>query len=108
VYQLGKASFDSAPLNEDQERSLIQLMHQVRKTPSDLPDMTNPSAMAGVNVDDAFVAKQMRRIDQDGEAVMSGAGSFLSPQQMEALKLMLAQQRNLTAAGIKMAREMMN
>lgn len=106
---MGRSAFDAmgAPLSGDQEQQLINLMAGVRKRPSDIPDWNNPQNINPAQMTDEFAARMMKQYDAQQEAVRQGAGGFLTPEQLNALKKMQDQLRAMTEAGIKMSRTMM-
>jgi hypothetical protein len=109
MMQLGRMSFESAgaPLSADQESQLIDLMAGQRINGSgDVPDIRNTGAMIGVNVNDAFISKLMQKNQRDNDTIYNNAQSFLSPEQLSALKQMLAQQTKLMESSIQMSRQM--
>jgi len=106
---IGKTAFDSAgvPLAPEQEEQLINLMAEVRKRPSDVPDLNDPHNIDPSMMTDEFTRRAIAVFDQQQGSVLEGAGGFLTPPQLEALKKMQEQMRTLNEAGLKMSKSMM-
>jgi hypothetical protein len=106
---LGKTAFDaaSAPLSPEQEEQLISLMAEVRKRPSDLPDLNDPQQIDPGMMTDDFTKRLAAAFDQQQRSVLEGAAGFLAQPQIEALKKMQEQMRTLNEAGLKMSKSMM-
>jgi hypothetical protein len=106
---LGKTAFDAAsvPLSAEQEEQLISLMAEVRKRPSDLPDLNDPQQIDPGMMTDDFTKGIAAAFDQQQRSVLEGAAGFLAQPQLEALKKMQAQMRTLNEAGLKMSKSMM-
>lgn len=106
---MGRAAFDavSAPLSGEQERQLIDLMAEVRKRPSQIPDWNNPKNIDPAQMTGEFATRMLKQYDAQQEAVRQGATAFLSTEQQSALKKMQDQLRTMTEAGIKMSQSMM-
>jgi hypothetical protein len=106
---IGKTAFDSAgvPLAPEQEEQLINLMAEVRKRPSDLPDLNDPQQIDPSMMTDEFTQRLAVAFDEQQRSVLEGAAGFLAPPQLEALKKMQEQMRTLNEAGLKMSKSMM-
>jgi hypothetical protein len=87
---LGKTAFDAAnvPLSAEQEEQLISLMAEVRKRPSDLPDLNDPQQIDPGMMTDDFTKRLAAAFDQQQRSVLEGAAGFLDQPQIEALKKM--------------------
>jgi hypothetical protein len=106
---LGRSAFEaaSAPLSPDQEEQLINVMAEVRKRPSDIPDMNDPKNIDPGMMTDDLTNQVMANLDQQQKSVQEGAAGFLTPPQLEALKKMQDQMRALTETSMKMSKAMM-
>jgi hypothetical protein len=106
---LGKTAFDSAgsPLSAEEEEQLISLMANVRKRPSDLPDLNDPQNINPSMMTDDFTKRVSAAFDEQQRSVLEGAAGFLAQPQLEALKKMQEQMRALNEAGLKMSKSMM-
>ena len=106
---LGKTAFDAAgaPLSAEQEEQLISLMADVRKRPSDLPDLNDPQQIDPSMMTDDFTKRLSTAFDEQQRSVLEGAAGFLAQPQLEALKKMQEQMRTLNEAGLKMSKSMM-
>ena len=107
---LGRGAFDAvnAPLSEDQEEQLINVMAEVRKRPGDIPDINDPKNIDPSKMtDDAFTQRMMADLERQQKVVRDGAAGFLTPAQLEALKRMQEQMRALTETSMSMSKEMM-
>jgi hypothetical protein len=106
---IGKTAFDSAgvPLAPEQEEQLINLMAEVRKRPSDLPELNDPQQIDPSMMTDEFTQRLAVAFDEQQRSVLEGAAGFLAPPQLEALKKMQEQMRTLNEAGLKMSKSMM-
>jgi hypothetical protein len=106
---IGKTAFDSAgvPLAPEQEEQLINLMAEVRKRPSDLPDLNDPQQIDPSMMTDEFTQRLAVAFDEQQRSVLEGAAGFLAQPQLEALKKMQEQMRTLNEAGLKMSKSMM-
>jgi hypothetical protein len=106
---MGKSAFDgaNATLAPEQEEQLINLMAEVRKRPSDVPDLNDPQNIDPSMMTDEFTRRAIAVFDQQQGSVLEGAAGFLTPPQLEALKKMQEQMRALNEAGLKMSKSMM-
>ena len=106
---LGKNAFDAAnvPLSAEQEEQLISLMADMRKRPSDLPDLNDPQQIDPSMMTDDFTQRLTAVFDEQQRSVLEGAAGFLAQPQIEALKKMQEQMRTLNEAGLKMSKSMM-
>jgi hypothetical protein len=95
------------PLAPEQEEQLINLMAEVRKRPSDLPDLNDPQQIDPSMMTDEFTQRLAVAFDEQQRSVLEGAAGFLAPPQLEALKKMQEQMRTLNEAGLKMSKSMM-
>lgn len=107
---MGRMTFENAgvPLSAEQEEQLIDLMSQVRKSPSALPDMSDPKNISPDMLNnEQLVNKLLEKTVADGEAVRKGAAAFLSPEQLAALAKYQEQMKAMAEMGLKMSRTMM-
>jgi hypothetical protein len=95
------------PLSEEQEEQLINLMAEVRKRPSDLPDLNDPQQIDPSMMTDDFTQRLAAAFNEQQRSVLEGASGFLAQPQLEALKAMQEQMRTLNEAGLKMSKSMM-
>lgn len=106
---MGRSAFEGAgvPLTQQQEEQLIDLMAQVRKQPSDIPNWTDPRSLDPAKMASDFLPKLMAQLKAQHQTVRNGAASFLTPDQLAALAKMQEQILTMTEAGMKMSRAMM-
>jgi len=106
---MGRSAFEGAgvPLSPQQEEQLINLMAQVRKQPSDVPNWSDPRTMDPTKMSSDFLPKLMAQLKAQQETVRNGATSFLTAEQLAALAKMQEQMLTMTEAGMKMSRAMM-
>ena len=107
--QIGGSNFDnnSAPLSDEQREQLIDVMANVRKSPSTIPDLNDPRNITPDSLSPDNIAKQLQRYDLDAERVLKDSAAFLGPEQIDALKKMQAQMRTLAEAGMRMSGQML-
>lgn len=100
----GRAQFSTAgePLSSDQEQKLIDMMAEIRKAPSALPDMTNPKNFSPENITEEQINAQLQKLDNDAARVLQEAAKILTPGQLEALKKFQTNARTMSEAGMKM------
>jgi len=69
---IGKTAFDSAgvPLAPEQEEQLINLMAEVRKRPSDLPDLNDPQQIDPSMMTDEFTQRLAVAFDEQQRSVL--------------------------------------
>ncbi len=105
----GRTHFTSAgeALAPEQEQQLIDTMAQVRKQPSQLPDLSKPENFTPGNLSDQQIAQQMQKYDQDAAVVAKQAAAYLSPAQLQALTQFQAQMRSMAEMGLKMSNSML-
>jgi hypothetical protein len=100
--EMGRPLFAQEPLTSEQEEQLVAVMQRASKLPSPYPDLTKPGTNP-VQITPQMVDQQLARYDQQAQAAYQEAASFMSPKQLEALKAMQKQMRDMTEAGIKMS-----
>ena len=107
---MGQSAFSGTgePLSTQQEQQLVDAMYQVRKEPSSVPDMSKIENFDPRHLDAAGLDRQMAKLDADAQRVYQRASTFLTPNQMKALKTMQEQQRSMAEYGLKMSASMMN
>ena len=105
----GRGHFDSAgePLAADQEAQLIDIMAQVRKEPSQLPDLSQPQNFTPGSITAEQIVLQMEKYDRDAAVVAQRAAAILSPTQLQALKKFQDQMRTMSEMGLKMSQTML-
>lgn len=96
----------NAPLSDQQRDQLIDLMASVRKAPGQTANLNDPRNITSGSLTPDGVALQLGRMDADDERVLQQAAGFLSPEQLDALKKVQAQNRSLTAAGMRVVGSM--
>lgn len=106
---MGRGAFDGAgvPLSLEQEEQLINLMADVRKRPSDVPNWSDPKSIDPTKMSEDFTAKMMVQLKAQHEAVRNDAARFLTAEQIQALVKMQEQMLTMTEAGMRMSRAMM-
>jgi hypothetical protein len=106
---MGRTAFDGAgvPLSAQQEQQLIDLMAEVRKRPSDVPNWSDPTSIDPLKMDAQASAIIMNQLKAQHEAVRNSAAAFLSAEQLAALAKMHEQLLTMTETGLKMSRAMM-
>ncbi|MFZ4593684.1 MAG: hypothetical protein ACOYOF_05470 [Verrucomicrobiaceae bacterium] len=107
---MGQSAFSGTgePLSTQQEQQLVDAMYQVRKEPSAVPDMSKIENFDPRHLDAAGLDRLMAKLDADAQRVYQRASTFLTPNQMKALKTMQEQQRSMAEYGLKMSASMMN
>ncbi len=107
---MGQSAFSGTgePLSTQQEQQLVDAMYQVRKEPSSVPDMSKIENFDPRHLDAAGLDRLMAKLDADAQRVYQRASTFLTPNQMKALKTMQEQQRSMAEYGLKMSASMMN
>ena len=101
----GRGHFETAgePLAADQEEQLIDIMAQVRKAPSQLPDLSQPQNLTPDSITAEQIALQMQKFDRDATLVSQRSAAILSPAQLQALKKFQEQMRAMSEMGLKMS-----
>ena len=107
---MGRTLFSqsSEPLSQQQEQELINLMAEVRRTPSTTPDITDPANYDPRTMTDAAVQEQLQRLEKNDQAVLQRASQFLTPAQLQTLQAYQQQVRNMAATGMQMSKALMN
>lgn len=101
----GAAAFSSAPLSQEQEQSLISLMHEARSLVNKAATANDAVARYDVMSEEG-IQRQMQRIDESNRYVLERAPQFLNQAQMEALAKMQEQWRIMSETGMKMSSAM--
>lgn len=107
---MGQSAFSGAgePLSTQQEQQLVDAMYQVRKQPSAVPDLNKIENFDPRHLDVAGLERQLAKLDANARQVYERASTFLSPNQLKALKTMQDQQRSMAEYGLKMSASMLN
>ena len=101
----GAAAFSSSPLSQEQEQSLISLMHEARSTVNKAAAANDVVARYDVMSEEG-IQRQMQRMDETNRYVLERAPQFLNEAQMEALQKMQEQWRVMSETGMKMSSAM--
>lgn len=106
---MGRSLFDAAgePLTPQQEEQLVNLMVQVRKEPSNLPKMSDPKNLNPANMTEEMFQKQLQEMEQKARRVEEEAAKFLTPTQLQPLKAMNKQMRDMSRVGWETTKIMM-
>jgi cell division protein FtsL len=106
--EMGRSLFTNSgePLTPQQEEQLVSTMQQVRKQPSDVPDMSKPQNFDPSKLTQADIDKQLAHYDITADAVAAQAAQFLSPKQLDTLRTMQQQWRTMAESGLKMSAAM--
>ena len=105
---LGSSLFAASgePLSPQQEEQLIDVMADVRKTTSKVPDMRKPENFNPDAMTDDTTQRILADNEAQGKLTSERAAAFLSPTQLKALKQFQDQQRSMTEMGLKMSAAM--
>lgn len=105
---LGLSTFSGQgePLSSAQEDQLVSAMLGARMRRSDVPDLTKPENLSPENLSVDSIARILGSYDAQAQEVVAAASVFLSPRQLEALKVMQQQQKTMQEAGLKMGAAM--
>jgi len=95
------------PLSIAQEDQLVSAMFAARTQVSSVPDITKPENFTPGNLSPQSSERILANSDAQAAQVAAGAAVYLSPTQMEALKVFQKQQRAMQEMGLKMSAAMM-
>ena len=109
ILSMGAAVFAGTgePLSIAQEDQLVSAMFAARTQVSSVPDMTKPENFTPGNLSPQSSERILANSDAQAAQVAAGAAVYLSPTQMEALKVFQKQQRAMQEMGLKMSAAMM-
>jgi len=101
---MGQSVFAGAgePLTSAQEDQLANAMMGARTRRTDIPDLTKPENILPGNINSLPVEKILASYDSQALEVAAAAAAFLSPKQLEVLKLTQQQQKSFQEMGLKM------
>ena len=108
ILSMGAAVFAGTgePLSIAQEDQLVSAMFAARTQVSSVPDMTKPENFTPGNLSPQSSERILANSDAQAAQVAAGAAVYLSPTQMEALKVFQKQQRAIQEMGLKMSAAM--
>jgi hypothetical protein len=108
ILSMGAAVFAGTgePLSIAQEDQLVSAMFAARTQVSSVPDMTKPENFTPGNLSPQSSERILANSDAQAAQVAAGAAVYLSPTQMEALKVFQKQQRAMQEMGLKMSAAM--
>lgn len=108
ILGMGAAVFAGTgePLSIAQEDQLVSAMFAARTQVSSAPDMTKPENFTPGNLSPQSSERILANSDAQAAQVAAGAAVYLSPTQMEALKVFQKQQRAMQEMGLKMSAAM--
>lgn len=108
ILNMGAAVFAGTgePLSIAQEDQLVSAMFAARTQVSSVPDMTKPENFTPGNLSPQSSERILANSDAQAAQVAAGAAVYLSPTQMEALKVFQKQQRAMQEMGLKMSAAM--
>jgi hypothetical protein len=107
---MGRSLFSSSsePLSPTQEQQLIDMMAQVRKSPSAPTDITNPATTDPTQMTPERIDSYIRQLETMHQNIQVQAQGILTPGQVKTLASYLEQTRNMAATGMKMSQLMLN
>ncbi len=100
--ELGRSLFADSPLTPQQEESLVDSMQRASLMTANDPSLPKPGANPG-QLSQETVERQIANYDRQAQAILAEAGAYMNPQQLQALKTMQKQWRDMMEAGMKMS-----
>lgn len=103
---VGRGLFEASaePLSQDQEQQLIDLMAQVRMSPSSVGGLNDQTGTDPNRLTDEVIAKQLQQIESNNRIVAERAQAFLTPAQQLTLQSYLSQTQTMAKSGIEMSK----
>jgi len=103
---VGRGLFEasSEPLSQQQEQQLIDLMAEVRMSPSSVGGLNDQTGTDPNRLTDDVIAQQLQQIETNNRIVAERAQSFLTPAQQLTLQNYLTQTQTMAKSGIEMSK----